>query len=452
MGKVNRQRRARRPRKHRIRNLRLRASYVFTMLTGLAVAVLGCSLSISVLDDMRTDLYLRYRDMAMEYPVPEGGGVETIYGETLTYVVYDEEGKVTLRLSPSEEQKVEAHADAPDSGIVSLVVVPCYSPEDHQRDLTIGLLMTAMFPLWFIGGAVVCAFLFYHSKLKQPLALLTQASERIARDDLNFSVSYDRRDEMGALCASFERMRASLSENNKSMWRAMEERKKVNGAFAHDIRTPLTVIKGYTEMLDKQLAAGAPQATTRPVVATIARQIGRLEGFVQEMSQLNRLEDMPFSPRQVDTAVLLSQLRDSALLLCRRQDVTLDFEAQEVPPGMCLDPALIAQTFENLMSNAVRHAAGAVRVRAFGEGGHLFLAVENDGAPFTPEQLEMATAPYYTSGGGSHLGLGLHISQALCEKHGGGLRLNTPPGGGAQTTARFAPGKEEAGQAPRANA
>ena len=447
MGKIKHVRRTGRPRKHRIRNLRLRASYVFTMLAGLVVAVLGCSLSISFLDDLRVDLYFRYQDRAQEYPVPEGGGVETIYGDTLTYVVYDDEGEVTLRLSPSEEEDVQAYADDPQSGIVSLTVIPRYSPEDRQFDIAIGLLMTAMFPLWFIGGAVVCAFLFYRSKLRQPLAILPRAAERSARDDLDFSVAYDRRDEMGALCDSFERMRASLSANNQRMWRAMEERKKVNGAFAHDIRTPLTVLKGYAEILDKQLAAGAPDTTTRPIVATITRQIGRLEGFAQQMSQLSRLDDMPFEPREVEMPPFLNPLRESALLLCQRQEKTLDFAVSDVPPSMRLDRALVTQTFDNLMSNAVGHAAGAVRVRAFGEGGHLFLAVENDGQPFTPEQLQMATAPYYTSGGGSHLGLGLHISQALCEKHGGGLRLNNPPGGGAQTTARFAPGREEGVQA-----
>lgn len=136
-----------------------------------------------------------------------------------------------------------------------------------------GLAMTAMFPLWFIGGAVACAGLFYRNKLRRPLALLTQAAQRIAREDLDFSIAYDRRDEMGALCGAFEAMRLSLSQNNARMWRAMEERKKVNGAFAHDIRTPLTVIKGYAQLLDKQLAAQAAPEVTRPMVATIARQL-----------------------------------------------------------------------------------------------------------------------------------------------------------------------------------
>lgn len=435
-----RPKRERRPRRRRIRNLNLRASYVLYMVAGMVVAVVGCALTVSLLDAERTRLAMHYEDMGQKYLVPQGGGVDTLYGDQVVYVVYNEEGQVTLRLSADEDHEVAPYVESPSEGIMSLVVVPRYSQQDAQYDMFLGFMMAAAIPLWCVGGAIMCAVLFYRNKLKRPLALLNQAAQRIAGDDLDFTLSYDRRDEMGALCDSFERMRASLSQNNQRMWRAMEERKKVNGAFAHDIRTPLTVMKGYAQILDRHLQTGAPDSVTRPIVATIERQIGRLETFAQQMSQLTKLDDMPFAPKAVDTAALLSQLNEGAQLLCQRQGLTLHFEAQDVPPSMTLDPALITQTFDNLLSNAVGHAAGNVRVRAFCEGGQLFVAVENDGAPFTPEQLDMATAPYYTSGGGNHLGLGLHISQALCEKHSGGLRLNNPPSGGAQTTARFAPG------------
>lgn len=62
---------------------------------------------------------------------------------------------------------------------------------------------------------------------------------------------------MGALCASFEEMRRALWENNRVMWRQMEERKRLNAAFAHDLRTPLTVLRGYAGMLLHDLSEGA---------------------------------------------------------------------------------------------------------------------------------------------------------------------------------------------------
>ena len=86
--------------------------------------------------------------------------------------------------------------------------------------------------------AGVC-FLFYRKRLKKPFAILEGAVDRIGRKDLDFTVSYASEDEIGRLCASFEEMRKSLEENQKEMWKLVEDQKQLNAAFAHDLRTPL---------------------------------------------------------------------------------------------------------------------------------------------------------------------------------------------------------------------
>lgn len=62
-----------------------------------------------------------------------------------------------------------------------------------------------------------------------------------------FQKKVDKEDELGKLCASFEKMRQALQESNDEMWRQMEERNRLNAAFSHDLRTPLTVLKGQSE-------------------------------------------------------------------------------------------------------------------------------------------------------------------------------------------------------------
>ena len=64
---------------------------------------------------------------------------------------------------------------------------------------------------------------------------LTTSANRIAENDLDFSIAYDRNDEMGLLCKAFEKMRSALEKNNREMWRQMNERKKLNAAFSHDL-------------------------------------------------------------------------------------------------------------------------------------------------------------------------------------------------------------------------
>ena len=104
-------------------------------------------------------------------------------------------------------------------------------------------------PVLFFVGALLCAvFLFYRLKLKKPLIILKDATARIMEDDLDFSVEAAAPDELGALCGAFETMRRALLANNQKLWRQAEEQKRLNAAFSHDLRNPLTVLKGSAKM------------------------------------------------------------------------------------------------------------------------------------------------------------------------------------------------------------
>ena len=78
---------------------------------------------------------------------------------------------------------------------------------------------------------ILAGFVFYRSKIRKPLMLLTASAGRIAENDLDFSIAYDRNDELGLLCKAFEKMRSALESNNREMWRQMNERKKLNAAL-----------------------------------------------------------------------------------------------------------------------------------------------------------------------------------------------------------------------------
>ena len=120
------------------------------------------------------------------------------------------------------------------------------SERDEQRITLLELFPMLATPVYSALCILAAAFLFYRNKLKRPLAELREASEKIAKSDLDFSIAYDSKDELGELVASFEIMRTTLANNFSEMWRQVEERKALNAAFAHDLRTPLTVLKGYT--------------------------------------------------------------------------------------------------------------------------------------------------------------------------------------------------------------
>ena len=145
------------------------------------------------------------------------------------------------------------------------------SQEDERTIALLEKLPVVATPVYSAFCIIAAALLFYRNRLQKPLAELRAASEKIANNDLDFSIDYDSNDELGQLCASFEIMRSTLADNFSKMWRQVEERKALNAAFAHDLRTPLTVLKGYHEMLQ-----ASENAQTRETAATMGKHISRM--------------------------------------------------------------------------------------------------------------------------------------------------------------------------------
>ena len=288
--------------------------------------------------------------------------------------------------------------------------------------------MTSVWSALCILGA---ALLFYRDKLKRPLAELRLASEKISQNDLDFTVAVHGGDELGQLCASFEAMRAALAQNFSEMWRQMEERKRLNAAFAHDLRTPLTVLKGYNEMLR---ASG--EDSTRRAAAAMGRHIARLEQYVSTMSQLHRLEDTRPELRSTALAPLAASLAENGEMVCKQAGKRFSLEDRTVSGELPLDGALIAQVCGNLVANAARYAAARVTAALVETPEGLSLTVEDDGPGFARETIERVTDPYFTGERGEHFGLGLYICKMLCGLHGGWLKTENGPFG-AKVTAFF---------------
>lgn len=288
---------------------------------------------------------------------------------------------------------------------------------------------------------LVDAWWFYRWKIKKPLAILNAASQKIAQNDLDFQVAVPTGDELGKLCQSFETMRASLEENNRSLWAAVEERKRLNAAFSHDLRTPLTVLQGYSDLLLDALPSGdlSPEKTVSTVL-TMQRSLTRLQRYVESMNSLQRLEDLEPQKSTVPFSTLCAQLEETGKILRKEQGFHF---ASRGEGNVFLDRELLFQVYENLLSNAGRYAKGNIWVTAEREGTTLSLTVADDGPGFPPAALKRAAEPYYRAdrspnpGGELHFGLGLYLCRVLCQKHGGSLEIGNAPEGGARITARF---------------
>ena len=312
-----------------------------------------------------------------------------------------------------------------DGTYIGTVPVPM-SKEDERTIALLEKLPIVATPIYSAFCIIAAALLFYRNRLKKPLAELRTASEKIANNDLDFSIDYDNNDELGQLCASFEIMRTTLADNFSKMWRQVEERKALNAAFAHDLRTPLTVLKGYNEMLQ-----ASDNSQTRETAATMGKHISRMENYVSSMSNLRRMEDAQPEYKLIDLQTVASSLYDSAKIVCTKNGKELILQNNIPILQLSLDSAFISQVCNNLISNAVRYARTLVTISFALHDNGLLLSVSDDGNGLDKDSLQKAANPYFTgeSSHSEHFGLGLYICKLLCEHHNGYLRIeNTEVG------------------------
>lgn len=300
------------------------------------------------------------------------------------------------------------------------------SERDTKLIKLLDALPQAAVPVYSSACIIAAVACFYRSRLKKPLYLLDNAAQKIAQNDLDFIVSYERNDEMGRLCGSFETMRKTLQENNLKLWRQIEERKQINAVFAHELRTPLTVLRGYGEML-----AEADADSMEAVAAAMLSNISRLEKYANSMSSLSRIEEIAVKPSEYEAYRLGAILEETMSLLCGDKAGTFDFSAD--CEKIYMDESAVMQVYNNILSNAASYADKRIDVRADVKGDLLSICVSDDGGGFSTECLKNAKLPYYTESEerSEHFGLGLYVSSVLCEKHKGYLEISNGSRGAA---------------------
>ena len=295
----------------------------------------------------------------------------------------------------------------------------------------------------------VCLFMasrgFYKRKLQRPIEAMDDAARRIAEGDLSVPVAVpaeESRSELDRLCASFETMREHLERNNKAMWRVAENRRKVNAAFAHDLRTPLTVLKGRAEMLSTFAPEGLVDAEQLAEASrAMSRQTERLQRYVESMEDLADVDECSVEPREGDVGAWFVRTAAEASDLVRSSGKEFEAKAGGLPRHAAFDDVALSRIVENALSNALRYAQTSVSLSCCWKEGMLTVRVQDDGPGFDDAALEHGCEPFWRNAAekrredSAHFGLGLNICAELCEKHGGFVRLSNAAGGGAAVEA-----------------
>ncbi|HBF2210703.1 sensor histidine kinase [Clostridioides difficile] len=331
-----------------------------------------------------------------------------------------------------------------NTGIITIVQNNVNQFSDYDKTLLniINILQLVLPLIFFIGLLLLADIIFYKVKLKTPIEILNKGAMEISNNNLGFCLEYNNNDELGNLCNAFEKMRSELNKNNIKMWTMINDRKQLNAAFSHDLRNPLTVLKGYSNYLTKYIPTG--KLSDEKILSTtqlMSEHINRIEYYVENMSNAQRLEDLVVSKSMSNINKFIENLDENISIIAKQEGKSFTLKSQINNINLFFDENIILRVVENIISNAFRYARNTVSILIYLEQELLTFVIEDDGIGFSKESLKLALRPFYRdktlNDSNAHFGMGLYISKILCEKHGGSISIENNSTNSAKITAKF---------------
>lgn len=293
-------------------------------------------------------------------------------------------------------------------------------------------------PVFYIAvGIGAAAAVYYRKKLRNPITQLQNGVERIQEDNLDFHIEYDGDDELGRLCCSMEKMRRELRQKHKALWESLEQRKLLNASVSHDLRTPITVLKGYLDYLEKNIPQDKlTEDMLLDTVSSMQGAVNRLELYVESVRDIEKIENIEIEKRSENVKLLLNELRSNVRQLAGNKEIIIsnDITVDKIQ----IDKGVFFRILENLLQNALRYAEKQVSINLSHKKDFLILTVKDDGKGFSAADLEKAATVFYSNDKEKqHFGIGLSVCKILCEKHGGLLYVGNQKEKGACVTAKL---------------
>ncbi len=319
-----------------------------------------------------------------------------------------------------------------DQSFGTLYVIPETPPGAERALLGLALNRIGLFLLLGLivafAASVALAF-FLSRRILAPVESLRLAVQRLGAGDLTQRVQTKERGELGELASAFNAMADALQHAN-------HVQRQMIGDIAHELRTPLSNIRGYIEAVRDRVVE--PDEET---VATLDGEALHLSRLVDDLQELSMVEagqlTMELQPEDLNELVI--QTTDAMAASAAAKKVRIEKLLTPDLPLVSIDYHRIGQVLRNLLDNALAHTGrgGCITVEVKPLGDRVQVSVTDTGEGIAPEDLPFVFDRFYRADrsrtratGGS--GLGLTISKGLVEAHGGRLNVESTPGVGSR--------------------
>ena len=291
----------------------------------------------------------------------------------------------------------------------------------------------------FITGGMLTAWV-YRSIL-WPIGKLQEATKQIRDGNLDFTLDVEDDDEIGQLCQNFEEMRIRLKESTEEKIQYDKESKELISNISHDLKTPITAIKGYAEGLMEGVAS-SPEKRDK-YIRTIYNKANDMDRLINELTFYSKIDTnkIPYTFSKINVA---NYFRDCV------EEVGLELEARGIELGyfnfvdedvmVIADAEQMKRVIKNIIGNSLKYMDkknGIINIRILDVGDFVQVEIEDNGKGIGQKELPYIFDRFYrtdssrnSSKGGS--GIGLSIVKKIIEDHGGKIWATSKLGIGTE--------------------
>lgn len=284
---------------------------------------------------------------------------------------------------------------------------------------------------------VICLVLWIYHSIVTPIHMLQMATQNIKNGNLDFEVEVHNKDEIGELCEDFEEMRIRLKDNAAEKLRAEQQNKELISNISHDLKTPITAIKGYVEGLMDGVA-DTPEKQNKYLQTVYSKAID-MDHLINELSFYSKIDTnkIPYTFNRIN---VVGYFEDCAEDIGRElEDEGFGFSYQNYVDDsvqMIADAEQIKRVINNIVGNSKKYSDKAetkIRMTVKDVGDFVQIEIEDNGKGIAAKDLPYIFDRFYrtdasrnSSRGGS--GIGLSIVKKIMEDHGGKIWVTSKEG------------------------
>lgn len=268
----------------------------------------------------------------------------------------------------------------------------------------------------------------FSRRLAKEMKVLKDTTENIQMENLDFKITYSNILEINDVLGALDKMKTELHDSLGKQWRMEESRKEQIAALVHDIKTPLTIIKGNSELLSElDLKTGQAEFNRNILI-----EVKNMESYIKSLIEIMKSEkECIIEKKQINLEEFIQDIVKQGTSMCIKKHLKFKSEIKYIPEFILADESALKRAISNVISNAVEYCpeGGEILLYIDSDDKNVQFTVEDSGKGFTQEELYSATEQFFqgdkSRNSKNHYGMGLYISRKFMEEHNGKISLGT---------------------------